>query len=380
MPVLDIAVRQCLIDFYEDEGGFFWHHRVLLIKGDGLQWIWLTPDGEVQRGSLAEHRVVPLRRGGVYPPNCAAEGVYGFDPLAPGELDGYMADARALAVLLGFPGVGDAEPGAPVALRWFVSDNLSEAFGFELPPDAVANPNVFIRRGDVALTEINGQWTTAKSITPPDTWEKHLVRVSDGRGRDPRLLGDVRDHDGIRFLPFREALIRSRAADLPGFPLKGPRAAPELLLAIRDSGQASYDEHCTTWIRKSGVPERSSAAREHRCISIALRLLMTFDQIDAANSAAGEFLSRRMMQIEAATRRNPRQPDFEGLDGILDVALDEGGSAILPKFTEWIGKQQQSEASVLKAGRMWREEQTSIRKAGGGKDKKGAGKGAADDS
>ncbi len=83
-------------------------------------------------------------------------------------------------------------------------------------------------------------------------------------------------------------------------------------------------------------------------------------------------LSRRLLQIEAATRRNPRQPDFEGLDGILDVALDEGGSAILPRFTEWVGKQQQAEASLLKAGRQWREEQTSIKKTagkGGGKEK-----------
>jgi len=73
-------------------------------------------------------------------------------------------------------------------------------------------------------------------------------------------------------------------------------------------------------------------------------------------------LSRRLMQIEAATRRNPRQPDFEGLDGVLDVALDEAGSAILPRFTEWVGKQQQAEAQILKAGRQWREEQASLKK------------------
>ncbi len=103
--------------------------------------------------------------------------------------------------------------------------------------------------------------------------------------------------------------------------------------------------------------------REYRCICNALRHLQGYDQVDAANSAAAEFLTRRLMQIEAATRRNPRQPDFEGLDGILDVALDKGGSAILPRFTEWVGDQQQAEASILKAGRQWREEQTSIKKS-----------------
>ena len=116
------------------------------------------------------------------------------------------------------------------------------------------------------------------------------------------------------------------------------------------------------WCRKSGISEKSAAAREHRYLSVVLRLLLSFDQVDASNSAAAEFVSRRLLQIEAATRRNPRQPDFEGLDGILDTALDERGAAIVPNFSEWIGKQQQSEAAVLKAGRLWREEQAAFRK------------------
>jgi hypothetical protein len=104
---------------------------------------------------------------------------------------------------------------------------------------------------------------------------------------------------------------------------------------------------------------------------VALRLLLGFDQVDASNSAAAEFLSRRLLQIEAATRRNPRQPDFEGLDGILDTALDERGSAIVPNFSEWIGKQQQSEAAVMKAGRQWREETASLKKHESGSSHKG---------
>ena len=141
---------------------------------------------------------------------------------------------------------------------------------------------------------MSARWATAVGISAPDSWEKYLARASDGKAGGPRLLVDLRDQDDIR------------------------------LLATRDSGQSSYDEQCAAWLRKSGVPEKSSAAREHRGISIASRLLPSFDQADAANSAAAELLSRRLLQIEAATRRNPRQPDLEGLDGILDVALGEG--------------------------------------------------------
>jgi hypothetical protein len=53
MPTLDTPLQQCLVDFYDDQN-YPWHHRVLLIRGPGLAWIWLTPDGEVQRADLSQ--------------------------------------------------------------------------------------------------------------------------------------------------------------------------------------------------------------------------------------------------------------------------------------------------------------------------------------
>ena len=165
MPVLDIPQRQCLVDFYEED--LPWHHRVLLVKGEGLHWIWLTPDGEVQRADLGQHRVVPLRRGAAaYPVHCADEGVYGFDPLPAADLEGYVADAKALGAILGFPGLVD-DVAAPLAARFYVNDPLSPDYGFEVPPDAVVNPDVFIRRGAVALVEVNARWCSAVASEPP---------------------------------------------------------------------------------------------------------------------------------------------------------------------------------------------------------------------
>ena len=113
------------------------------------------------------------------------------------------------------------------------------------------------------------------------------------------------------------------------------------------------------------LARRRPSARTPSCGSL------WFDQVVASNSAAAGLASRRLLQIEAATRRNPRHPDFEGLDGILDTALDERGAAIVPNFSEWIGKQQQSEAAVLKAGRQWREEQATLREHEAGSSNKG---------
>ena len=102
--------------------------------------------------------------------------------------------------------------------QWFVSDPLSQDFRSEVPAAASLNLAVMIRRGLVALVEISGAWTTAARIVPPDTWPKYVGRCADGKARDVRLLGDVRDTDGHRFLSFRKGVMRSQEAMLPGFP------------------------------------------------------------------------------------------------------------------------------------------------------------------
>jgi hypothetical protein len=105
-------------------------------------------------------------------------------------------------------------------------------------------------------------------------------------------------------------------------------------------------------------------------ICSVLRIFQQFDQLDLYNVAGVEYLVRRLKQLEAATRRNPRQPDFEGLDVVLDSTIDESGALVLPGFDTWVGDQQRAEAAVLKAGRQWREENATHRKksGGGGKD------------
>ena len=104
-------------------------------------------------------------------------------------------------------------------------------------------------------------------------------------------------------------------------------------------------------MRRSGVPEKSNTAREHRMICTVMRIFQQYDQLDLYNVAGIEYLVRRLKQLEAATRRNPRQPDFEALDVVLDSTIDESGALVLPVLDTWIGDQQRSEEAVLKAGR-----------------------------
>ena len=122
------------------------------------------------------------------------------------------------------------------------------------------------------------------------------------------------------------------------------------------------DDHHTQWFRKSGVGEKRGSAREHGLISTVLRLGASFDQLDMPNVICLEYLGRRMRQIEQAVRRNPRQPDYDGLDCILGSSLYVSGGVVPPKFAQYISELQRQEAQILKASRQWKEEATSANK------------------
>ena len=215
----------------------------------------------------------------------------------------------------------------------------------------------------------------------PDPWERYLALLRSGGNRlDPRLMGDQRDSEGRRFITFADALLKVQQVALVGWPLPGQRSVKEVLVSMRDAGQSGWDDHHTQWSSKSGVGEKSSICREHGVICVVMRIFMQFDQVDVTNIAGCEYLCRRLLQIEAAVRRNPRQPDFDGLDPILDSSVDTSGAALAPKFMEFVSDIQKSQALIYKAGRLWKEEQTANAKQinpgkKDGKDGKGAGKG-----
>ena len=116
----------------------------------------------------------------------------------------------------------------------------------------------------MGLVEVDTKWVTASRVDAGKTWDDFVRSSRSDRAKDSRLLGDSRDSDGLRHLAFRDALGKSKEETLVGYPLKGPRLAREMMSAIRDAGQDSYDEHHSVGVRRSGVAEKSAAAREHR--------------------------------------------------------------------------------------------------------------------
>ena len=376
MTTLDTDFLQCLVGYPEDPN-FYWHHRVLLVGGKDGVWIWLTPTGEVQRGKLGpDDAVVPLRRNAAFPDGVNGANIFSFDPITADELQGYYSEAVGFAKIIGLE-VG-AVPVSKAEQDWYISDITSSAYGERVSREVYANDQICRRHGDVGVLELDGCWVSivrvgkgcARDVAIAD-WDAFVSRGQSGKSRDPRLLGDQRDSDGVRHCPLRVALELSVQKDLLGFPVQGKRASKEFLLAVRDAGQSTLEDHSANFIRLSGLPEKSAPAREHKLISKVLRLLYQYDQLDLVNLAGGEMLIRRLLQLETATRKNPRAPNFDGLDIILDHAMDESGCAVVPEFSKWVAEQQKSDFKVLEGSRRWHEEQEALKKKAKGPGGKG---------
>ena len=89
----------------------------------------------------------------------------------------------------------------------------------------------------------------------------------------------------------------------------------------------------------------------------------------------GEHITRRILQILAAVRRNPNAPDFEGLDAYMRHMADGTGQLRAPKFGQHIAALMKEEAVVLKQTRLAREEAVEDKTQ-----KKPKGKGKGDDA
>ena len=82
------------------------------------------------------------------------------------------------------------------------------------------------------------------------------------------------------------------------------------------------------FIKRSGIADGSVVAHQHRTLSDAARMMMSFDQYDLTISASGELVIRSLVRLETAVGRNPKAPDFSGLDLMLLSTVTESGGAV----------------------------------------------------
>ena len=361
---LATRLRIVLVDYPDDEN-FTWHMRLLIYHGGGTQWVASTPDHHLQLLDLARHRILPLRSGEELPVRVRGD-AYIFDEFEEGEEEALIRQAKMYAETVGFVVPGPARP----AGVWRVSDTAHAQFGEVVPDEALDDEESVVIRGEVGLAYLDERWVSIERVADGDlaAWRD---KKGSGPGRDKRVLGVARDPRGKRFLREEEALRHWSGAPIPDTPLQGPSVVLPFFEALTVAGLTLVAYHMN-WKQKSGVGERSAVCREHFLICDQLRVEVTIDQLDLTQLVGSEFRVRRLLQIEQAVERNPRQPDFEGLEIMLTSALTPAGGAVTEKFNEWLTARQRDQAQTMKQGRLLREERAAAAK------KSAAPKGAAD--
>ena len=359
MPTLDVQFSQVLVDYVND-ANFLYHHRVLLVSLGGSRWVCATPTLSLQPIDLSDHQVIVLRRNAAFPV-ARRNDSFVFDPddVPADVLADLVARANELAGVLGAP----APAAVPITDVWRISDLTHKSFGKEVPAAVLQNDELFKSEDEVALVRIDGRWTQARRETPDTVGEDSFCRqFHSGPGRDKRVMSDTRDPDGRRFIALSAILPLLMEIVWPQWPIAGPRSVKEFLLAVRAAGQMALLDYHNEWVKSSGVAPGAAHTREHRFILEVLRLLLQYVQVDASSLAGCELLCRRLYQIELAVRKAPKNPDFAGLEFLLETAVDSSGGAVLPSIAKWLGETQHKEAFTLKQMRLWSEEKASLEK------------------
>ena len=153
---------------------------------------------------------------------------------------------------------------------------------------------------------------------------------------------------------------------IAGYPYPGPRSLKDYLKNVAATSKTLV-AHSQAWISKSGINEKSALGREHKFLLDILQDALEFDQLNGSNLASLEGIARRLISIETAVRRNPKAPDFTGLDILLKRREDSTGSIHVPELDSWLSNQQKEQAIIMKQNRLHNEEEEQKEKAAKGK-------------
>ena len=91
-----------------------------------------------------------------------------------------------------------------------------------------------------------------------------------------------------------------------------PRVLGEAAAGLVASG-LEPSRFCVQWISDSGIAPKSGLAMEFMVLMHCVHYLAVEDRLDVTNLVTGERIARRLLQIQKAVARDPRQPEFGAL-------------------------------------------------------------------
>ena len=345
---VDVSDPQVIIEYPDDDEGFYWHHRILIRRVAGPRWVGLTPDFDLENIDLSTRNHKIVERGGAFP-QAQRPYVYAFDPVSQARVDSFKRSAALMATVWGDS--LDAVMGERSI--WLRADPSDPKFGEEVADELLTDAATGVNLESKGVVVLAGDLVFVERV--PETDKEEWLRKK-RPGGDARLLGDHFDRAGARHLPLPEAVALMREVELPGFPLAGPRGFKELNASVAQAG-FSWTQYHAEWVAKSGVADGAAVAHTHRNLAETFRLMHHYDQIDGSSLAVGEQLARWMIQTETAVERNPRFPDYSGLDVLVGAPVSSDGRAETKRISEWVSKRMEQRSQIWKHERLYREEQ-----------------------
>jgi hypothetical protein len=103
----------------------------------------------------------------------------------------------------------------------------------------------------------------------------------------------------------------------------------------------------------------------HFLLCEVIRVAICVDQLDVSNLECFELLIRRLITDEVAVARNPRHPDYGGLELLMSTTVSQSGQALPKKFNEWFASRLKDRANVMRQTRLWNEEAGQAAKSQG---------------
>ena len=138
------------------------------------------------------------------------------------------------------------------------------------------------------------------------------------------------------------------------------------VLAVSDDFGQFHEHFCRT----AGLGPETPTAIKHRELLSVLMHMVCFDQLNVTQLVGAEACARYILQVHAAVRRNPKNPDFRGLSMMTMSRLDCSGGVLTGEFAKYVAEEQKSEAFTMKQQRLSQEEDDKRRvttKKGGDK-------------
>lgn len=365
---LDVGDLQVLVEADEDDDEANYEHLILAHRIRPGEFVAIFPDGLSRFLDLKSSVVIPLAlaRNAPFPLDERPFRAHGKHSAA--QETELRLRAKALASIHD-PTVTISA--APSDASWRFSDPAHPRYPDEVPVTILASANRVRVEGSVGLIlddEDPPEWTTIALVGLRDL-DKWTAEKLQGRGRDPLRVKTRPTADGT-FPLFRHVASEFERNVIPNPNLFG--TSPSACLEVVDAIVSSSHEpagYALELIRNLGVNVRSGLSVEMLVHFHTLFLLAVVDGINLPQTAAGEHLARRLLQQSRAAKRNPRNPDFEGLDMYLNHMSELQTNMKSLKFDKHVAEVQRDRATALKQMRLDREEKELEER------RKGAGEG-----